>query len=160
MTAPTTTTPGEAAKFGLTGFLGLTLALALVFGGVSGCKAFSRYQDRADRSQARSQALKDASNQVLLSQIEISNQGQRVLIAQQHAEIRKQEAIGVREAQDEISKTLTPLYVQFEMVEALKDIAKSGSNSSVIYIPSGANGIPLISDASAGAVGVPCVNDC
>ncbi len=31
------------------------------------------------------------------------------------------------------------------MVDALKQIAKSGKNSSVVYLPSGANGIPLVS---------------
>ena len=148
-------TPGEFMKYIGTGFSGLVLSLVLIFGGVAGCQSFSRYQDRTDRSQSRSQALKDANNQVSLSEIEISNQGQRIEIAKQKAEIRKQDAIGIREAQDEISRTLTPLYVQFEMVDALKQIALSGSNSSVIYIPSGANGIPLISDATAGAVGVP-----
>lgn len=147
--------PGDIAKYIITGLLAIVLVVALLFGGVTGCKSFSRYQDRSDREQSRSQALKDANNQVRLSEIEISNQGQRIEIAIQKAEIRKQDAIGVREAQDEISKTLTPLYVQFEMVEALKDIAKSGSNSSVIYIPSGANGIPLISDTSANSVGLP-----
>lgn len=145
----------EATKYTFLTFAALALLLVLVFGGITSCKAFSRYQDRADRSQSRSQALKDASNEVLLSQIEISNQGQRIEIAKQKAEIRKQDAIGVREAQDEIAKTLTPLYVQFEMVEAIKQIAMSGTNSSVIYIPSGAAGIPLIADATDGRVGLP-----
>ncbi len=76
-------------------------------------------------------------------------------MAKQKAEIRKQDAIGVRNAQDEIAKTLTPLYVQFEMVEALKDIAHSGNNSSVVYIPSGANGIPLVSTTDPDSVGQP-----
>lgn len=147
--------PGTVAKFGAVGVAGVALTVALLFGGVSGCKAFSRYQDRADRSQSRAQALKDAGNQVSISQIEIANQSQRVEIAKQQAEIRKQDAIGIREAQDQISKTLTPLYVQFEMVEAIKQIALSGNNSSVIYIPSGAAGIPLIADATDGRVGLP-----
>lgn len=148
-------TPRQAAGFSFTAFGALAMLIMLVFGGVSGCKTFLRYQERSDREQHRSQALKDAQNEVRLSEIEISNQGQRVKIAQQKAQIRKEDAIGIREAQDEISKTLTPLYVQFEMVDALKEIAKSGQNSSVIYIPSGANGIPLIADATAGAVGAP-----
>lgn len=139
--------PGEVTKWIGTGAIALTLVITLLFGGITGCKAFSRYQDRADRSQSRSQALKDANNQVKITAIEIQNQGQRVEVAKQKAEIRKQDAIGVREAQDEIAKTLTPLYVQYEMVEAIKEIAQSGSNSSVIFIPSGNAGIPLITDA-------------
>lgn len=147
--------PRQVFKFTLTGILGLALVVVLLFGGVAGCKAFSRYQDRADRSQSRSQALKDAANQVQLSEIEIQNQGQRIEVAKQKAEIRFQESVGIRESQEEIAKTLTPLYVQFEMVEAMKQIAVSGQNSSVIFIPSGAAGIPLIADAQDGRVGLP-----
>lgn len=121
-----------------------TLAVLLLLGGWAGFKAVSR-----------GQRLADARNKVKVSEIEIRNQGQRILVAKQQAEIRKQQAIGVRNAQDEIAKTLTPLYVQFEMVEALKDIAHSGNNSSVVYIPSGANGIPLISSADPNKVGQP-----
>ena len=116
------------------------LFLALLFG----VKAFDRYQQR-----------QDAKNSVKISAIEIQNQAQRVLIAKQKAEIRKQDAIGVREAQDEIAKTLTPLYVQFEMTEALKQIAASGKNNSVVFIPSGANGIPLVSTLDPTKVGQP-----
>lgn len=107
------------------------------------------------RGFGRSQARADAKNSVAISQIEIRNQAQRVQIAKQKAEIRLQDAIGVREAQDEIAKTLTPLYVQFEMVDALKQIATSGSNNSVVYIPAGANGIPLVSNVNQGQVGQP-----
>lgn len=103
----------------------------------------------------RSQARANANNNVAISKVEIRNQAQRVEIAKQKAEIRRQDAIGVREAQDEIAKTLTPLYVQYEMVEALKAIAASGSNNSVVYIPSGANGIPLVSTVPQGQVGAP-----
>jgi len=104
----------------------------------------------------RTQARADATNRVKISTIEIQNQTQRVLIAKQQAEIRLQDAIGVRGAQDEIAKTLTPLYVQFEMVDALKAIAASGRNNSVVYLPSGANGVPLVYDtANATKVGVP-----
>jgi hypothetical protein len=117
--------------------VGLVLVVVLFFGLLAFGKAFGRYQARAD-----------ANNRVKVSNIEIRNQAQRVQIAKQHAQIRFQNAIGVREAQDEIAKTLTPLYVQFEMVEALKAIATSGSNNSIVYIPSGANGIPLVSTTS------------
>lgn len=105
---------------------------------------------------SRSQDLKHAHNQVKISAIEIQNQEQRIQVTKQKAQIRFEEAKGIKEAQDEISKTLTPLYVQFEMVDALKAIAASGKNNSVVYIPSGANGIPLVSDVSnATSVGKP-----
>lgn len=110
--------------------------LILFIAGLFGIKAFGRYQ-----------RLADARNKVKVSTIEIRNQEQRVLITQQEAQIRHEQSKGVREAQDEIAKTLTPLYVQFEMVEAMKEIARSGSNSSVIFIPAGEAGIPIIKDA-------------
>lgn len=124
---------------------GVILCVFLLLGSLFGLKAYSRYQKR-----------QDATNSVRISQIEIQNQKQRVEIAKQKAEIRLQDSVGVREAQDQIAKTLTPLYVQFEMVEALKQIAASGKNSSVVFVPSGANGIPMVYDAAnATKVGQP-----
>lgn len=96
--------------------------------------AFSRYQKRAN-----------AENNVKVSAIQIKNQEQRVQIAKQHAQIRYQNSIGIREAQDEIAKTLTPLYVQFEMTQALEHIATSGKNNTVIYLPtSPTSGLPVV----------------
>lgn len=126
----------------------LVLLLAVIMGAIAGFKAFTRYQHNADAHNAAKIALVRANNNVKVTEIEIRNQNQRVKVAQQQAQIRFENAKGVREAQDEIAKTLTPLYVQFEMTQTLADIAKSGRNSSVIYIPSGANGIPLVSSAS------------
>lgn len=119
------------------GIVGLVLVVVLFFGLLAAGKSFNRYQARAD-----------ANNHVKVSNIEIRNQEQRVQIAKQQAEIRLQNSIGIRKAQDEIAKTLTPLYVQFEMVQALQAIASSGKNNTVVYIPSGANGIPLVSTTS------------
>jgi hypothetical protein len=116
------------------GFVALLLATLLLVGGASGCKSWSRYQQRAD-----------ASNQVKVTAIQIHNQQQRVKIAKQHAEIRYQNSIGIREAQDEIAKTLTPLYVAFEMTQALQAVATSGNNNSVIYLPTNpATGLPVV----------------
>lgn len=103
----------------------------------------------------RWQARANAHNSVKISAIDIQNQSQRIEVAKQKAQIRFEEAKGIREAQEEIAKTLTPLYVQFEMVDALKEIAASGSNNSVVYIPAGANGIPLVSNVATGQVGNP-----
>lgn len=139
------TTPGTMARYAALAAVGLITFLAVIMGAVAGFNAFGRSQDMADAHNKANIALVHANNNVTVSEIQIRNQQQRVKIAQQQAQIRLENAKGVREAQDEISKTLTPLYVQFEMVEALKEIAKSGKNSSVVYIPSGANGIPLVS---------------
>jgi hypothetical protein len=115
----------------------LTVIISIVFItclGMFGVPAYSRYQARAD-----------ARNQVKVSAIKIQNQAQRVLIAKQSAQIRYQNSVGIRKAQDEIRKTLTPLYVQFEMTQALQAIATSGKNNSVIYIPtSPTSGLPVV----------------
>lgn len=143
----------SAARWG--GFVLTCLAVLLLFiaGCIAGFKAFFRYQHNADAHNQAGIARVRANNNVLVTQIEIRNQNQRVQVAKQQAQIRLENAKGIREAQDEIAKTLTPLYVQFEMTQTLADIAKSGRNSSVIYIPSGANAIPLV----AGAAGSPAV---
>jgi hypothetical protein len=122
----------------------VALVLLLIVGCYAGFKTVGRWQH-----------LADARNRVKISQIEIRNQEQRIQVAKQQAEIRLQDAIGVREAQDEIAKTLTPLYVQFEMVDALRRIAESGKNNTVVYVPSGANGIPLVSTVNPNQVGQP-----
>ncbi len=115
------------------GCLLLTLILMLTV------PAYSRYQARAD-----------AGNSVKVSAIEIRNQAQRVRIEKQKAAIRYQNAVGIREAQDEIAKTLTPLYVAFEMTQALQAIATSGQNNSVIYLPTNpANGLPVVPTSNA-----------
>ncbi len=126
------------------GFVALILCVFLLVGGASGCKAWSRYQTRAD-----------ANNNVRVTAIQIRNQEQRVKIAKQHAQIRYQNSIGIREAQDEIAKTLTPLYVAFEMTQALQQIATSGQNNSIIYLPTNpATGLPVVptSNTPSGAL--------
>lgn len=121
-------------KVTVAGVAAVIVALALLVGLIAGFKAFSRYQKRAD-----------ANNNVKISAIEIRNQAQRVQIAKQKAQIRFQDAVGLREAQNEIAKTLTPLYVAFEMTQALQAIATSGQNNSVIYLPTNPNnGLPVV----------------
>jgi hypothetical protein len=106
---------------------------------------YSRYQKRAN-----------ANNNVKVSAIEIRNQAQRVLIAKQKAQIRFQDAVGLREAQNEIAKTLTPLYVAFEMTQALQAIATSGQNNSVIYLPTNpTNGLPVVPTSNSIAPHTP-----
>ena len=116
------------------GFVALVLAVVLCVGGAAGCKSFNRYQVRAD-----------ANNNVKVSNIEIRNQEQRIQIAKQKAEIRRQDSIGIREAQDEIAKTLTPLYVAFEMTQAMQAVATSGQNNTIIYVPTDPKtGLPVV----------------
>jgi type II secretory pathway pseudopilin PulG len=137
-------TPGTAAKWVLLVLVALFLLGALTVGGCAGLKSYSRYQQRADFNQNRKQALYNEQNQVKVNAIRIAQTNQLVKVAQQSAQIRYENAVGVRKAQDEIAKTLTPLYVQFEMVQALQQIAQSGKNSSVVFIPTGPDGRPVV----------------
>jgi leucyl aminopeptidase len=116
----------------------VALGLFIVFAFLFGAKAYSRYQKRAD-----------AENNVKVTAIQIRNQEQRVQIAKQKAEIRYVEATGIRRAQDAISKTLTPLYVQHEMIQAL-----SNSKASTVYIPTDpASGLPVVTTRNAAPEG-------
>jgi regulator of protease activity HflC (stomatin/prohibitin superfamily) len=64
-------------------------------------------------------------------------------IAKRDAEIRIEEAKGIAEAQRIINSTLTPNYLQHEAINAQLKMAAS-PNHTTVYVPSGANGIPLV----------------
>lgn len=133
-----------AAKWVLLVFLTIGLILGALVACIWGFKAFGRSQTLADAHNNAEVARIKAANEKEVNTLRIAAQEQKVLITQQDAEIRKTQAQGIRAAQDEIAKTLTPLYVQFEMTEALKDIAVSGKNNTVIYIPTGKDGLPMV----------------
>lgn len=63
-------------------------------------------------------------------------------IAKKDAEIKIEEAKGIAEAQRIINTTLTANYLQHEAINAQLKMAAS-PNHTTVYIPSGANGIPL-----------------
>lgn len=122
------------------------MVITLLFGGCSGAKSYSRYQKRAD-----------ANNNVKVTAINIRRAQQRAkIVAAQDGIVKAQadqrliKARGIKKAQDEIQATLTPLYVQFEAIEAQKAIATSGQNNTVIYVPSGTNGTPVITQDAKG----------
>jgi len=122
-----------AAAVIVAGFICLILVL-------SAFKAWHRYQKRAD-----------ANNNVKVTNINIrkAQQQARVVRAQNaavqaKAEQRFIESVGIRRAQDEISKTLTTLYIQHEAIQAQERIAESGRNNTIIYSPAGSNGVPLV----------------
>ncbi len=127
----------------LLGSLGFILLCSALFGSCAAGRSYSRYQNRMDLSQKRSQALKNERNKVKVNDIRIAQTQQLVKVEQQKAAIRLADAIGIRKAQDEISKTLTPLYVQFEAIKAQEKMA-NGRNHTVVYVPSGNNGVPLV----------------
>lgn len=108
-------------------FFVLGVLVVIIVGMMFGIPAFNRYQARAN-----------AHNETITAR-------KHVQIATLEAQARYRTSIGLRRAQDEIRKTLTPLYVQFEMVQALQAIATSGSNATVVYLPTDPkNGLPVV----------------
>jgi regulator of protease activity HflC (stomatin/prohibitin superfamily) len=89
---------------------------------------------------AQSVANKLAATQVLeQTTIEIQT-------AKAKAQIREAEADGIAKAMDTINAKLTPLYVQYEAIQAQEKMVNA-PNHSTIYIPVGANGVPIVSVA-------------
>ncbi|MEA2435884.1 MAG: hypothetical protein QOF65_440 [Thermoleophilaceae bacterium] len=127
---------GLAAVFTVVLIVGVGIALS------AAVKAYTRAEQRAN-----------AENQVTLTHIAIRRAEQDALITraqivatQADADKRFAEAVGIRRAQDEISRTLTGNYLQYEAIQAQKAVATSGRNNTLIYVPSGGNGVPLVQD--------------
>lgn len=105
----------------------ISILIAFCVGLVFLVGAVGRYQSRAD-----------AHNDVIVARRQVG-------IAILRARARYQESIGIKKAQDEIRKTLTPLYVGFELTQAMQAIATSGRNNSIIYIPTNPKtGLPIV----------------
>lgn len=96
----------------------------------------------------RYQALENAQNQVRINEIVIRQQEQNIHVEEQRAQIRVVEARGIAEAQSIINATLTDKYLQHEAIKAQESMAKS-ENHTVVYIPSGQNGIPIVATLDA-----------
>jgi hypothetical protein len=121
-------------------FLGFTLgsfaavlAMFVILGGMLGCPNYTRYQARMD-----------AQNQVAINETTIQQTAQLVQVEKQKADIRVVDAEGIAKAQQIINATLTDRYLQHEAIQAQEQMANS-PNHTTIYIPSGQNGIPLVS---------------
>lgn len=111
---------------------GAVLGVAVIGGVMFGIPAFSRYQAR-----------QDAENQVAINTIIIQQQEQNIQVEKQKAQIRVVDAQGIAQAQQIIAASLTDSYLQYLAIDAQKAMAQ-GTNHTEIYIPSGANGIPLV----------------
>lgn len=114
----------------------ILMLVALLFGSVAGCASYNRYQRRAN-----------VANEIHVQNQQLALYALKIKQAIKLAQVKKETAVGQKLANEQIAKRLTPIFVQYEMIEALKDIAASGRNNSIIYIPTGANGIPLIAPA-------------
>jgi hypothetical protein len=82
------------------------------------------------------------SNKLAVSQ-DLETRSTQVEIAKKDAERRVVEAEGIARATQIIQQRLTPLYVQHEAIEAQKAMVGS-PNHSVIYIPVGPMGVPIV----------------
>ncbi len=107
--------------------------LVILIGGLAfGIPAYSRYQ-----------RLANERNQTTVNDIQIAQTAQLVKVQQQKAQIQIAEAQGIAQSQKIIANTLTPAYLQYEAIEAQKNEVQS-QNHTIIYVPSGDNGIPLV----------------
>lgn len=113
----------------------LAMVMVVVIGLVFLFKVNSRYQRRAD-----------ANNNVKVTQTNVRRVREQVGVTKQEAEVRYQESLGIRRAQDEIARTLTDRYLQHEAIQAQLKMAGSPSHTQV-YVPSGNNGIPVVQTA-------------
>jgi len=95
---------------------------------------------------AQSVANKLAATQVLeQTTIEIQT-------AKAKAQIREADAEGVAKAMDTINQKLTPLYVQYEAIQAQQKMVYS-PNHTEIYIPVGPMGVPIVGTMRPGQEG-------
>ena len=95
---------------------------------------------------AQSVANKLAATQVLeQTTIEIQT-------AKAKAQIREADAEGVAKAMDTINQKLTPLYVQYEAIQAQQKMVDS-PNHTEIYIPVGPMGVPIVGTLKPGQEG-------
>lgn len=89
------------------------------------------------------------SNKLAVSQ-DLETRATQVEIARKDAERRVVEAEGIARATQIIQQRLTPLYIQHEAIEAQKAMVGS-PNHSVIYIPVGPMGVPIVNVAPGNA---------
>ena len=91
----------------------------------------------------RYQYILNAQNAVLVNEIIIHQQEQLISVEQKKAQIRIEEAKGIADSQRIIDSSLTTNYLQYLAIQAQQRMADS-RNHTTVYIPSGANGIPLV----------------
>ena len=95
---------------------------------------------------AQSVANKLAATQVLeQTTIEIQT-------AKAKAQIREADAEGVAKAMDTINQKLTPLYIQYEAIQAQEKMVNS-PNHTEVYIPVGPMGVPIVGTLKPGQEG-------
>jgi len=72
--------------------------------------------------------------------------------AKARAQIREAEADGIARAMETINQKLTPLYVQYEAIQAQQKMVNS-PNHTEVYIPVGPMGVPIVGTMKMGQEG-------
>jgi len=72
--------------------------------------------------------------------------------ARARAQIREADAEGIAKAMDTINQKLTPLYVQYEAIQAQQKMVNS-ANHTEVYIPVGPMGVPVVGTMKLGQEG-------
>lgn len=93
------------------------------------------------------QSVKNSIENKLVQEQNLETKNLELQKAAKDAEIRKVTAQGIADAQEIIQDKLTPLYIQYEAVQAYKELAES-NNTTFVIAPTDANasGMPLILD--------------
>jgi hypothetical protein len=118
-------------RTGVTTIVGLVIVFALLFAGSFGCKAYERYQKRADSKNNLWKAQYD-------KKIQVEDATGKELAAKHLAEVEIARARGVAEANRIIAKSITPEYLRYFYINTL-----GHHKNQIIYVPTEA-GLPIL----------------
>lgn len=113
-------------------FFSISLFLLVIILLLFGAPAYGRYQ-----------RLQNEHNQTRVNDIKIAQTRQLVQVAEQTKQITIVNAHGIAASQKIINGTLTNQYLQYLAIDAQK-AEVSSPNHTIIYVPAGDNGIPLV----------------
>lgn len=88
-------------------------------------------------------SISDAVESKLKAAQKLQEKDTQMEIAKKDALIEIEKAKGIAKSQSIINKSLTDRYLQYKAIEAQKEMANS-PNHTTVYMPSGANGIPIV----------------
>lgn len=116
------------------GIVGTVIVILVLFIGLLmfGLPSYGRYQ-----------RLQNEHNQTSVNDIKIAQTKQLIQVAEQTKEITIVNAEAIAASQKIINGTLTNQYLQYLAIDAQK-AEVSSPNHTIIYVPAGDNGIPLV----------------